>query len=94
MANPARAPRPAYRCSECGWETGKWVGRCGECQAWGSVLEDTGPGGGAPRTVATSPTRSPARPIDQIDVETARARPTGVDELDRVLGAGEPGVGN
>ena len=46
----------------------------------------------------------PARPIGDIDVETARARPTGVDELDRVLGgglvpgavvllAGEPGVG-
>ncbi|HET8769287.1 MAG TPA: DNA repair protein RadA, partial [Pedococcus sp.] len=28
-----------YRCSECGWTTVKWVGRCGECQAWGSVSE-------------------------------------------------------
>lgn len=101
---PDRSARPAFRCTECGWTAGKWVGRCGECQSWGSVVEDTGPGGGAPRTVATSPLRSPARPIDQIDVETARARPTGVDELDRVLGgglvpgavvllAGEPGVG-
>ena len=47
---------------------------------------------------------TPARPIAEIDVEAARARPTGVDELDRVLGgglvpgavvllAGEPGVG-
>jgi DNA repair protein RadA/Sms len=101
---PDRSARPAFRCTECGWTASKWVGRCGECQAWGSVVEDTGPGGGAPRTVATSPTRSPAQPIDQIDVETARSRPTGVDELDRVLGggivpgavvllAGEPGVG-
>jgi len=99
-----RAPRPAFRCSECGWTATKWVGRCGECQAWGTVAQDTGPGGGAPRTVATSPTRSTALPIDQIDVETARAQSTGVDELDRVLGggfvpgavvllAGEPGVG-
>jgi DNA repair protein RadA/Sms len=80
------------------------VGRCGECQAWGSVAEDVGPGGGAPRTVTTAPTRNPARPIGEIDVEQARARPTGVAELDRVLGgglvpgavvllAGEPGVG-
>ncbi|WP_378096793.1 DNA repair protein RadA [Cellulomonas sp. T2.31MG-18] len=96
--------RPAFRCVECGWTTSKWVGRCGECQAWGSVSEDVGPGGGAPRTAAVVPTRSPARPIGEIDVEAARARPTGVPELDRVLGgglvpgavvllAGEPGVG-
>jgi DNA repair protein RadA/Sms len=67
------------------------------------VAEDGGPGGGAPRT-APARAATPARPIAEIDVETARARPTGVDELDRVLGgglvpgavvllAGEPGVG-
>jgi len=100
----ARPARPAYRCSECGWTASKWVGRCGECQAWGSVTEDAGPGGSAPRTSVTAPTRNPARPIAEIDVEASRARPTGVDELDRVLGgglvpgavvllAGEPGVG-
>lgn len=100
----SRPPARGYRCTECGWSTAKWVGRCGECQAWGTVAEDTGPGGGAPRTVAARPSAAPARPIDQIDVETARARPTGVEELDRVLGgglvpgavvllAGEPGVG-
>nr|WP_307793976.1 DNA repair protein RadA [Actinotalea soli] len=99
----ARPARPGYVCTECGWTTAKWAGRCGECQAWGTVSEDAGPTAG-PRTVATSPARTPARPIAQIDVETARARPTGVEELDRVLGgglvpgavilmAGEPGVG-
>ncbi len=99
-----RTPARGYRCAECGWTTPKWVGRCGECQAWGTVTEDAGPGGGAPRTVAARPVGGPARPIPEIDVETARARPTGVDELDRVLGgglvpgavvllAGEPGVG-
>jgi len=110
MASPSiakrtdRPPRPAFRCAECGWTAAKWVGRCGECQAWGSVSQDAGPGGAAPRTVATVPSRTPARPIGEIDVEAARARPTGVHELDRVLGgglvpgavvllAGEPGVG-
>ncbi|MBZ9934339.1 hypothetical protein LB570_30135 [Mesorhizobium sp. BR1-1-5] len=29
---PKRAP--GYRCTECGWTTVKWVGRCGECQSW------------------------------------------------------------
>ena len=98
-----RPARPGYACTECGWTAAKWAGRCGECQAWGSVVEDA-PTGSGPRTVTTSPTRSPARPIGDIDVDTARARPTGVGELDRILGgglvpgavvlvAGEPGVG-
>nr|WP_050758369.1 DNA repair protein RadA [Xylanimonas cellulosilytica] len=99
----AKAARPAYRCTECGWAAAKWVGRCGECQAWGTVAED-GPAASGPRTVAVTPVRSAARPIAEIDVESARSAPTGVDELDRVLGgglvpgavvlmAGEPGVG-
>ncbi|WP_166845442.1 DNA repair protein RadA [Isoptericola sp. BMS4] len=95
--------RPAFRCTECGWTTAKWVGRCGECQEWGTVT-DEGPAATGPRTVAVSPARNPARPIGEIDVAAAQASPTQVDELDRVLGgglvpgavvllAGEPGVG-
>jgi DNA repair protein RadA/Sms len=98
-----KAAKPAYRCTECGWTTAKWVGRCGECQSWGTVAED-GPAAAGPRTVAVTPVRSAARPIAEIDVDSARATPTGVAELDRVLGgglvpgavvllAGEPGVG-
>ena len=96
----SRTPRPAYRCAECGWETAKWVGRCGECQAWGSVAEAAAPVG---RTAA-GPVSSPAVPIAQVSVEDSRSRTSGVPELDRVLGggivpgaavllAGEPGVG-
>jgi DNA repair protein RadA/Sms len=93
--------RPAYRCTECGWTTAKWLGRCGECQAWGTVEEC---GVSAVRTTAPGRVTSPARPIAQVDGRTATARSTGVAELDRVLGgglvpgavvllAGEPGVG-
>ena len=39
MASRASARASGYRCAECGWTTAKWVGRCGECQAWGSVAE-------------------------------------------------------
>ena len=92
--------RPSHRCTECGTTVGKWVGQCPQCQAWGSLLEV-----GATRVALTAGAVSaPARPIDQVDVEDARSVPTGVDELDRVLGgglvpgvvvllAGEPGVG-
>jgi DNA repair protein RadA/Sms len=100
VAKNARAPRPSYRCAECGHAEAKWVGRCPECQAWGTLEEV-----GAPRATITAGTPSgPARPIAEVDVESARARKTGVPELDRVLGgglvpgavvllAGEPGVG-
>ncbi|WP_017569310.1 DNA repair protein RadA [Nocardiopsis halotolerans] len=97
----AKAAKTTFRCTECGWSTLKWVGRCGECQAWGTVEEAGAP---APAAVAPAPVTSRARPITEISVESAEAVPTGVDELDRVLGggavpggvvllAGEPGVG-
>ena len=99
--------RPAYRCAECGHTPPRWVGRCPECQAWGSVAEvGAAPVGLRPLTAAVTAAAvtTPARPIAEIDVEAARARLTGVGELDRVLGgglvpgavlllAGEPGVG-
>ncbi|MGY5129566.1 DNA repair protein RadA [Streptomyces nigrescens] len=94
--------RPSYRCTECGWTTAKWLGRCPECQAWGTVEEF----GGAPAVRTTAPGRvtTAALPIGQVDGKQATARSTGVPELDRVLGgglvpgavallAGEPGVG-
>ncbi|ACY99993.1 DNA repair protein RadA [Thermomonospora curvata] len=98
----AKTGKPAYRCTECGWQTSKWVGRCGECQAWGTVSEA---GAAAPpRVITAGPVSAPARPIGEVDVQSAQMQPTGLDELDRVLGggmvpgavlllAGEPGIG-
>jgi len=101
MASSKARSAPAFRCTECGWTAGKWVGRCGECQAWGTVEQI-----GAPklREVSAGSVTTPALPIGQIGVEAAKAEATGVAELDRVLGgglvegavvlvAGEPGVG-
>ncbi len=92
---------PAYRCSDCGWTSVKWVGRCGECQAWGTVDEI-----GAIRTRGTTAATAgtPALPIGSVDLTAAAATATGISEFDRVLGgglvpgavillAGEPGVG-
>jgi DNA repair protein RadA/Sms len=97
-------PKPAsYRCGDCGHEVAKWVGRCPECQAWGTVEEIAAGRPALSKVVAGAP-GSPARPIGHANVEVARARPTGIGEFDRVLGggivpgavillAGEPGVG-
>lgn len=90
-----------HRCSECGWQTQRWVGRCGECQAWGTLVEAGAPS--AARVAASRPSTS-ARPITSIDAAAARGVRTGIGELDRVLGdglvpgavvllGGEPGVG-
>lgn len=95
--------KASYKCAECGNITVKWYGRCPECQAWGTI-DESGGGAVALRSVPAGPVSAPARPIHEVDVAAARARSTGVAELDRVLGgglvpgcvvllAGEPGVG-
>jgi len=102
----AGSPPAAFRCTRCDWRTSKWAGRCGECQAWGTVEEAAAPplARTGLRAVTAGPVSTPAVPIGQVDVTAALARPTGLGELDRVLGgglvpgavlllAGEPGVG-
>ncbi|MDX6320467.1 MAG: hypothetical protein QOF52_325, partial [Propionibacteriaceae bacterium] len=104
MAKTSARPgqtRPSYACTECGWSTVRWVGRCGECQTWGSVAE-----AGAPKLsqIKSSVPVSKAVPISEVSADAANRTLTGVGELDRVLGdglvpgavvllAGEPGVG-
>ncbi len=100
----AKTPAPAkdpFRCTECGWTSTKWVGRCGECQAWGSVEEIAAP---KKLSLVAGNVTTAATPIGEVNLEKAKARSSGVSELDRVLGgglvpgaaillAGEPGVG-
>jgi DNA repair protein RadA/Sms len=94
-----------FRCTECGWTSLKWVGRCGECQAWGTVLDDAenAPAARTVSSVKISPARA-AKPITAIGVDEVTHWPSGISEFDRVLGggivpgaaillSGEPGVG-
>jgi len=96
---------PAYVCTECGWTTAKWVGRCGECQQWGTVTEQAAQTGIVRRVQATVPTAGRrARPITSLTSQDSPRYSSGVAEFDRVLGggivpgaaillSGEPGVG-
>jgi DNA repair protein RadA/Sms len=84
MAKPAAAARPSHRCGECGTTVAKWVGRCPECQAWGSITET----GATRMRIAAGPVSSPAMRISQVSALDAASRPTGESELDRVLGGG------
>lgn len=81
----------------------KWVGRCPECGEWGSI-DEVAAATTRPNGVGGITPTSPARPITEIDANSSAALPTGIAELDRVLGrgvvpgsvillAGEPGVG-
>ncbi|MEO6944610.1 MAG: DNA repair protein RadA [Lacisediminihabitans sp.] len=94
-----------FQCTECGWTTLKWAGRCGECQAWGTVVE-AGTSVGilhAVKAVRITDARR-ARPITEIESDSVAHWPSGIGEFDRVLGggivpgatillSGEPGVG-
>ncbi|GAA3635155.1 DNA repair protein RadA [Microbacterium awajiense] len=104
---PPRRPTQTapYRCTECGWTTIKWVGRCGECQQWGTVVEAAEQTGIVRSVSPVAPGASRrARPITDIDTADSPRSTTGVGEFDRVLGgglvpgaaillSGEPGVG-
>jgi DNA repair protein RadA/Sms len=98
-----RAARLQYVCSDCGESTPKWQGRCDGCGAWNTLGE------GMAVASVLQPRRAgwrgaTAQPLDRIADGEATRRPTGVAELDRVLGGGivagslillggDPGIG-
>ncbi|MGH2783994.1 MAG: DNA repair protein RadA [Actinomycetota bacterium] len=90
--------RSTALCSRCGQRSARWVGRCSACGAWGTMEEVT---------LAPVPEAQPAAapaPLSGFQLAADACEPTGIGELDRVLGgglvrggayllAGEPGVG-
>ncbi|MEO6879439.1 MAG: DNA repair protein RadA [Mycobacteriaceae bacterium] len=97
-------PRTSFRCSACGHVVAKWVGRCPDCGEWGSVSDVPAVVGPHRGGIGTEQAHPPALRLTDVDASTAEHQPTGVAELDRVLGggivpgsvvllAGEPGVG-
>ena len=91
-----------YICSECGYESAKWIGKCPECGGWNTLAEEI---------VATSRTskkvtQSYSAPVKLSTVSTTKDERiiSGISEFDRVLGGGvvsgslvlvggEPGIG-
>jgi DNA repair protein RadA/Sms len=98
----ARTRTTIYRCSECGAEAPKWTGWCDACGASGTLVEEAAP---AARDRAAGAGRGvPAVPIAEVVADGPAPLPTGVGEVDRVLGGGlvpgsvtvlggEPGIG-
>ncbi|MDH5553467.1 MAG: AAA family ATPase, partial [Nitrosomonas sp.] len=91
-----------YSCTECGGQTSKWQGQCPHCQAWNTLVETI-----AEKTVSRfSPVSDvgTVQNLSEIEAQEEPRYPTGVTELDRVLGGGlvqggvvllggDPGIG-
>lgn len=91
-------PKRVFVCTACGAEAPAWTGRCSACDGWATVEEQASVA--APRSAASAATV----PLDSFSGAGSVPLPTGVDEVDRVLGgglvpgsvtliSGEPGIG-
>lgn len=102
----AKPPRILFVCQECGAQAPKWMGRCAECGAWNTLVEErvaepAAPAGPARYALGGG---SGARLYADIRMEDAPRLSSGIEEFDRVLGGGivpgslvllggEPGIG-
>lgn len=96
--------RSIYVCQSCAFESPRWAGKCPNCGAWNSFVEELAPKTG--RTARAAGKHRTAEPVPLSDVEAA-AEPrmaVGIPEFDRVLGGGivpgsvvlvggDPGIG-
>src|SRR5688572_2832701 len=104
-----KSPKSVFVCQECGAQAPKWTGRCADCGAWNSLVEerpasDTALAGRAENRYGQFGAGSNAKLYADINVVNAQRLTTGIDEFDRVLGGGvvpgslvliggEPGIG-
>jgi DNA repair protein RadA/Sms len=94
-----------YTCTECGGSTPKWQGKCPNCGAWNSLIEGVAEPAAATRhRFASLAPASEVAVLSDIEASEVARTPTGIAELDRVLGGGivdggvvliggDPGIG-
>src|SRR5438477_527444 len=103
-----RPPKTVFACQECGGQQHKWLGRCPDCGAWNSLIEEQAAPESAPAAAndryGLAAGRASARLYSEIETSDAPRIPSGIQEFDRVLGGGivpgalvllggEPGIG-
>jgi DNA repair protein RadA/Sms len=94
--------RTLYSCQKCGYQSAKWLGKCPDCNAWNSMVEEVF-SKGSPHAEAPGNESAPV-PIGEISGVSEERYPCGISEFDRVLGGGlvagslvllggDPGIG-
>ncbi|MDL2337925.1 MAG: DNA repair protein RadA [Pseudomonadota bacterium] len=97
-------PKSLYTCSECGGTSPKWLGKCPSCEAWNTLVESVGESPGPKHRYQSLAGALPVATLADIEASDVDRLPTGIDELDRVLGGGivaggvaliggDPGIG-
>ncbi len=105
----AKRPLSVFVCQECGAQAPKWLGRCVECAAWNSLVEERAPdheahGAAASHRYADGGASTGAQLYADVELAQHARLSTSIDEFDRVLGGGvvpgslillggEPGIG-
>ena len=93
-----------FICQECGHQIPKWMGKCPECLAWNSFVEEALRQQSALRNSQRSSDSSVLTPITEVQSVAENRLTSGIGEFDRVLGGGmvegsliliggEPGIG-
>ena len=80
--------KTVFYCTECGNETAKWAGQCPACGAWNTLVE--APAEPKAKSDAARPRKGGTAPklLSELDTQEEIRFPTGLSELDRVLGSG------
>ena len=104
-AASSKGRKTIFFCSNCGYESTKWMGQCPGCHEWNTFAEEPVRTGGMRQSPAGRK-RTLARPVklSEVTAETNERTSTGFTELDRVLGGGivtgsmiliggDPGIG-
>ena len=84
----AKAPKVLWVCRECGGDHAKWQGQCVHCQAWNTLDEVQGAPSRGRGAAGWAGERSAVTALSSVRLEEMPRRPSGLKELDRVLGGG------
>ena len=110
-AHPMAKDKTTFICNACGGTSPRWLGKCPACGAWNSLIEAVAEPASAGKNRLSQPQGyaglanvQAVMPLSAIEAQDVARTPSGIEELDRVLGGGiveggvvliggDPGIG-